>query len=126
MVTRPLHRQLPAAVKSPPRQFSALVLTQTPPLPEAAGSSLNSAGQVHAPPMTVPPSQAMVSTDSRIVVVNCRDGLGLTSATQAPASRCVLAGQAHRPSASAVPPLHWTDGAGTPLDVATQAPSRNS
>src|SRR5437660_5386143 len=103
MVTRPVQRQVPATVKSPPRQLSALVLTQAPPLPEAAGSNLNSAGQVHLPDVTVPPSQATVSTDSRIVVVNCRDGLGLTSATQAlPAtSRCVLAGQTHRPPASA-------------------------
>src|SRR5438477_8969574 len=112
MVTRPVQRQVPATVKSPPRQLSALVLTHAPPLPEAAGSNLNSAGQVHLPDVTVPPSQATVSTDSRIVVVNCRDwdGLGLTSATQAlpVASRCVLAGQTHRPPASAVPPVPCT------------------
>ena len=48
---------MPVTVCTPPRQLSALLRTQVPPLPEFAGSSVYPAGQVHVLPLAVPPSQ---------------------------------------------------------------------
>lgn len=85
-----MHWQVPVAVSSPPRQFSALVLTQLPPasLPPAA-VRWSPAGQPQAPLVIVPPSQTMALSSALRV--------GWISARQAPlaASRWVLSGQAH-------------------------------
>lgn len=85
-----MHWQVPVAVSSPPRQFSALVLTQLPPasLPPAA-VRWSPAGQPQAPLVIVPPSQTMALSSALRV--------GWISARQAPlaTSRWVLSGQAH-------------------------------
>ena len=52
----------PPTVNSPPRQFSALVLTQVPaPASPAAAITRKPDGQVQAPSFTVPPSQTIGS-----------------------------------------------------------------
>ena len=58
----------PPTVNSPPRQFSALVLTQVPaPASPAAAITRKPDGQVQAPSFTVPPSQTIGSLGARVI-----------------------------------------------------------